>query len=66
MVTDDLRATIRPLLPPEPKGAARASRIARAAPVGILSVLRGGIPREEFPRESGCGSGMTCWRRLCD
>ena len=33
---------------------------------GILFVLRTGIPWEYLPREMGCGSGMTCWRRLRD
>jgi transposase len=31
---------------------------------GILFVLRSGIPWEMLPKEMGCGSGMTCWRRL--
>ena len=31
---------------------------------GILFVLRSGIPWELLPQELGCGSGMTCWRRL--
>jgi transposase len=29
-------------------------------------VLRSGIPQEMLPQEMGCGSGMTCWRRLRD
>jgi len=36
----------------------------RAALTGILFVLKTGIPWEMLPREMGCGSGMTCWRRL--
>lgn len=31
---------------------------------GILFVLQTGIPWEHLPQEMGCGSGMTCWRRL--
>ena len=31
---------------------------------GILFVLQTGIPWEHLPQELGCGSGMTCWRRL--
>ena len=31
---------------------------------GILFVLRTGIPWEYLPQEMGCGSGVTCWRRL--
>lgn len=33
---------------------------------GILFVLRTGIAWEDLPQELGFGSGMTCWRRLCD
>ena len=33
---------------------------------GIVFVLRSGIPWEMLPKELGCGSGMTCWRRLRD
>jgi len=33
---------------------------------GILFVLKTGIPWEDLPCEMGCGSGMTCWRRLRD
>ena len=29
-------------------------------------MLRSGTPWELLPREMGCGSGMTCWRRLRD
>ena len=31
---------------------------------GIIFVLKTGIPWEYLPQELGCGSGMTCWRRL--
>lgn len=43
----------------------RASPTGRP-PTGILFVLRSGIPWEMLPMELGCGSGMTCWRRLRD
>ncbi|BCL88986.1 hypothetical protein MAFF211471_40690 (plasmid) [Ralstonia solanacearum] len=33
---------------------------------GILFVLQSGIPWEALPQEMGCGSGMSCWRRLPD
>lgn len=36
----------------------------RATLTGILFVLKTGMPWEYLPRELGCGSGMTCWRRL--
>ncbi|SRR5579884_1066111 len=36
----------------------------RAVLTGIVFVLRSGIPWELLPQEMGCGSGVTCWRRL--
>jgi transposase len=38
----------------------------RKALIGILFVPKTGIRWEDLPREMGCGSGMTCWRRLRD
>jgi transposase len=38
----------------------------RAVLTGILFVLQTGIPWEYLPKEMGCGSGMTCWRRLAE
>ena len=38
----------------------------RVTLTGILLVLKSGIPWEMLPQEMGCGSGMTCWRRLRD
>ena len=38
----------------------------RQALTGILFVSKTGIPREDLPQETGCGSGMTWWRRLRD
>jgi transposase len=32
----------------------------------LVFVLRSGIPWQMLPHELGCGSGMTCWRRLRD
>lgn len=66
LVCDALWAIIEPLIPPEPpkpKGG-RPRLCDRAALTGILFVLRTGIPWELLPVEMGCGSGMTCWRRL--
>ncbi|KAA1052415.1 hypothetical protein FH063_004746 [Azospirillum argentinense] len=66
LVSDALWAIIEPLIPPEPpkpKGG-RPRLDDRAALTGILFVLRTGIPWELLPVEMGCGSGMTCWRRL--
>src|SRR5688572_27447556 len=68
LVLDDLWAAIEPLLPParpKPKGG-RPPISDRAALTGIIFVLKSGIPWEMLPREMGCGSGMSCWRRLRD
>lgn len=68
LVSDELWESIEPLLPPEPPkpkgGRPRVSD--RAALTGIIFVLKSGIPWEMLPQEMGCGSGMTCWRRLRD
>jgi transposase len=68
LLPDRLWQEIAPLLPPEspkPKGG-RPRLPDRAALTGILFVLKTGIPWEYLPQELGCGSGMTCWRRLRD
>jgi len=66
LVTDELWETIEPLLPPEPpKPQGGRPRIDdRAALTGIVFVLKSGIPWEMLPKEMGCGSGMSCWRRF--
>ncbi len=66
LVSDDLWAAIAPLLPPrpsQPKGG-RPWLPDRPALCGILFVLRTGIRWHRPPAELGCGSGVTCWRRL--
>ena len=66
LVTDELWEVVEPLLPeepPKPRGG-RPRVDDRAALTGILFVLKSGIPWEMLPQEMGCGSGMTCWRRL--
>ena len=68
LVSDELWSQIEPLLPkhkPRPKGG-RPRIPDRAALTGIIFVLKTGIPWEDLPQEMGCGSGMTCWRRLRD
>ena len=68
MVTDQLWEIVEPLLPPEPpKPKGGRPRVPnRAALTGIVFVLKTGIPWEMLPKEMGCGSGSTCWRRLRD
>ncbi len=70
LIDDELWAVIEPLLP-APQ--ARRFRFAGRKPVdnrraltGIVFVLKTGIGWEDLPQEMGCGSGMTCWRRLRD
>jgi transposase len=66
VLPDSLWELIEPLLPPDkpPKCIGRPAVPNRQALTGILFVLRTGIPWEYLPQEMGCGSGMTCWRRL--
>jgi transposase len=68
LVSDELWALVAPLLPPEPpKPKGGRPRVPdRAALTGIIFVLKTGIPWEMLPPEMGCGSGVTCWRRLRD
>lgn len=68
LVPDELWEAIEPLLPkepPKPKGG-RPRVPDRAALAGIVFVLRTGCPWRLFPKELGCSSGTTCWRRLRD
>ncbi len=68
LVPDDLWAIVAPLLPAEaPKPTGGRPRVPdRACLTGIIFVLKSGIPWEMLPQEMGCGSGVTCWRRLRD
>jgi transposase len=68
LLPDELWEIIRPILPahqPDPRGG-RPRLDDHKALIGILFVLKTGIPWEDLPCELGCGSGMTCWRRLRD
>lgn len=68
VLSDALWELIEPLLPPPrsyPKGG-RPPLGNRECLTGILFILKTGIPWEQLPQEMGCGSGMTCWRRLRD
>lgn len=66
LVSDELWQIIEPLLPEEPPkpDGGRPRVDDRAALTGIIFVLKSGIPWEMLPQEMGCGSGVTCWRRL--
>lgn len=61
---------IEPMLPPpKPRRFRYPGRkpiTNRRALTGIIFVLRTGIPWELLPKEMGCGSGVSCWRRLRD
>ena len=67
IVSDELWEIVEPLIPTVERRYRYPGRKRvpdRKALTGILYVLRSGIPWEELPQEMGCGSGVTCWRRL--
>jgi transposase len=70
LLDDDLWSLIEPVFPPPRRRRfrypGRKPITHRQALSGILFVLKTGIPWEYLPLEMGCGSGMTCWRRLRD
>jgi transposase len=65
MVTDDLWAAVRPLIPRHEASAKGGHPPVddRVCLTGILFVLKTGIAWEDFPCEMGC-SGMTLLNRL--
>jgi transposase len=70
ILDDELWTLIQPLPPPpqprRPRYPGRKPLYDRAALSRILFVLQSGISWEMLPQEMGCGSGMSCWRRLRD
>ena len=67
-VTDELRAEIAPLLPERRRTSigGRPWSDDQRCLAGIVFVLRTGIPWQMLPKELGCGSGSTCWRRFAE
>lgn len=70
IIDDELWKRIVHLLP-QPKARrekypGRKAVSDRAALNGIVFVLRSGLRWHDLPAEMGCGSGVTCWRRLRD
>jgi transposase len=68
LVSDELWSLVEPLLPLHPlrPRGGRPPIPDRACFTGIVFVLKTGIQWEDLPQEMGCGSGMSCWRRLRD
>jgi transposase len=67
LVSDELWELVAPLLPRHKAKPGRRGRPPiddRACLTGIVFVLQSGIPWRMLPQEMGCGSGVTCWRRL--
>lgn len=69
LVPDELWEVVEPLIPKVERRHRYPGRKRvpdRQVLAGILFVLKTGIPWEALPQEMGCGSGVTCWRRLRD
>ena len=69
ILDDELWQIIEPLIPKKKRRfryPGRKPLSNRVVLTGILFVLKTGIAWEDLPQEMGCGSGMTCWRRLRD
>jgi transposase len=67
LVDDELWGIVQPLLPVRRRRRMHPGRKPlddRRVLTGILFVLQSGIPWEMLPQEMGCGSGLTCWRRV--
>ena len=69
IVSDELWEIVEPLIPKVERRFRYPGRKRipdRQVLTGILFVLKTGIPWQDLPQEMGCGSGMTCWRRLSE
>jgi transposase len=68
LLPDALWGEIRAILPPpkqrRTRYPGRRPMDPQRALLGLLFVLRSGIPWEMLPQELGCGSGTSCWRYL--
>jgi transposase len=66
LLSDELWDAIALYLPERPTTPQRGRppRSDRDCLRGILFVLREGIRWQSLPKELGCGSGSTCWRRF--
>ena len=67
LVSDELWEIVEPLIPKVSRRFKHPGRKRipdRQVLTGIVFVLQTGIAWEYLPQEMGCGSGMTCWRRL--
>ena len=68
LVSDELWAVVEPPIPKhvasQKGGQPRLDD--RKVLTGILFSLKSRIPREMLPQVMGCGSGMSCWRRLTE
>lgn len=69
LLPDDLWEFMKPFIPPRKRRFRHPGRKPigdRPCMTGIIFILRTGLPWEYLPKELGCGSGVTCWRRLRD
>jgi transposase len=65
ILDDDLWALIEPLLPPpKPRRSRHPGRKPLDNRVVLTGILQTGLRWDLLPKEMGCGSGMSCWRRL--
>ena len=67
LVSDELWELVEPLIPKVVRRHRYPGRKRiedRRVLTGIVFVLKTGIGWQHWPQERGCGSGMTCWRRL--